>query len=287
MPGAGSIINTAKPLADHSLNDGRTLWLRSVRNSGWRGGSTFRDLTRRGRDATLTNGPAWVGPRGRKGGDGSMSFTAASSQAITTTTGVPNISVIGGGGPAQGWSLAVSMYLSSTSMKGLVLKIGGGSNTNGVGIGVGLNDADTLGNNILMLYESVAWHPLASSVGTGWFRVCVAFNFTGTGGGGTLPIWSINGIQSSGSFTVLDSPTDSVQWGGYATRYWNDLSDDVSLWERMLSPGDLATDWSESCQGCPNTLNWLDYPANAAVFGVPVTVASNLLLRRRRKAAAV
>lgn len=276
MPGYGTYVNASRPMTDHPLNDGRRLWLRIVNNSGWRGGSTVRDMTRRGRDGTLSNGPAWVGSGRRRGGDGSLSFTAASSQTVTSKTGNANM-ISGGSGPPQGWTVAVSMYLSSNSMKGLVLKIGGGENTNGLGIGVGASDADTLGNNILMLYESVAWHTLASSVGTGWFHVAVSMNPSGTNNlGGTVPSWTVNGIPGSGSgFTAATLITpDSIQWGGYATRFWNDMSGDVSIWDRALSSGELGAWYQEEIRGCPNTLNWVDYPPNPAPFGAPAAAAT-------------
>lgn len=56
------LINPARPVNwSAPLNRGLVSWWRVVRNSGWRGGLTWRDLCRRNH-GTLTGGPLWTGP---------------------------------------------------------------------------------------------------------------------------------------------------------------------------------------------------------------------------------
>ena len=64
---------------DAPLNGGLLAWYMALPDQ--QRGIYFRDLCRRV-DGTLTNAPLWGGPRGRDGGAGTLSFTAASGQYV-------------------------------------------------------------------------------------------------------------------------------------------------------------------------------------------------------------
>ena len=136
-----------------------------------RTGTTWRDLSGNSNTGTLTNGPTFsAGNMGSIVFDGTDDYVAIANLFLNTIT---NITL-------QGW-----VYISSTSLKGPFVKVGGG--VNGYAIGVGGNDFDTSGNQIIGIYPGVRWILTGNNYGTGWKFFTLTLSTT------SVPTFYLNG----------------------------------------------------------------------------------------------
>lgn len=96
--------------------------------------------------------------------------------------------------------------ITSTSMKGAFVKVGGG--VNGYSIGVGLNTMDSAGNELLGLFSNVRWLDTNTALGTGWKMVNLVLNAT------SVPSIYLNGaLLGSYSGTNPITPTTGTYIG--------------------------------------------------------------------------
>ena len=155
-------------------------------------GITSYDLASSGTTYALTNGPTFsAANQGSIVFDGVDDYVAITNLFLNTVTNVT----------LQGW-----VYISSTSLKGTFIKVGGGSN--GYAIGVGGTNFDDSGNQIIGLYSSVRWITTGSNYGTGWKFFTLTLSAT------SLPTFYLNGVLI-GSYTGTNpiTPTSGVYIG--------------------------------------------------------------------------
>ena len=67
---------------------------------------------------------------------------------------------------AVDYMITVGVTIPTTSDNGMLVKVGNGSS--GVGLGIGVSDADTAGNSIVSLDETIRWRTSGFSAGTGF-----------------------------------------------------------------------------------------------------------------------
>ena len=154
------------------VTSGLVLALDAADKLSYRGsGTTWRDLSGNNNTGTLTNGPTFnAGNMGSIVFDGTDDYVAIANLFLNTIT---NITL-------QGW-----VYISSTSLKGPFVKVGGG--VNGYAIGVGGNDFDTSGNQIIGIYPGVRWILTGNNYGTGWKFFTLTLSTT------SVPTFYLNG----------------------------------------------------------------------------------------------
>ena len=154
------------------VTNGLQLFLDASRIDSYPGtGTTWYDLSGNGNTGTLTNGPTFSSVNGGSiVFDGTDDYVAITNLFLNTIT---NITL-------QGW-----VYISSTSLKGPFVKVGGG--VNGYAIGVGGNDFDTSGNQIIGLYPGVRWILTGNNYGTGWKFFTLTLSTT------SVPTFYLNG----------------------------------------------------------------------------------------------
>ena len=154
------------------VTSGWVLALDAADKLSYRGsGTTWRDLSGNNNTGTLTNGPTFsAGNMGSIVFDGTDDYVAIANLFLNTIT---NITL-------QGW-----VYISSTSLKGPFVKVGGG--VNGYAIGVGGNDFDTSGNQIIGIYPGVRWILTGNNYGTGWKFFTLTLSTT------SVPTFYLNG----------------------------------------------------------------------------------------------
>ena len=154
------------------VTSGLLLALDAADKLSYRGsGTTWRDLSGNNNTGTLTNGPTFnAGNMGSIVFDGTDDYVAIANLFLNTIT---NITL-------QGW-----VYISSTSLKGPFVKVGGG--VNGYAIGVGGNDFDTSGNQIIGIYPGVRWILTGNNYGTGWKFFTLTLSTT------SVPTFYLNG----------------------------------------------------------------------------------------------
>lgn len=121
--------------------------------------------------------------------------------------------VFGMDGLTSNVSVALWVFLDSTNEKGIFFKIGNevcANGNNGWAIGVGSGDADTLGNEVIGLFECVRWIDVNANIGTGWHFLSMTID-----GGGTPQMW-IDGVSkgtSAGTALRGPAPGDKTSIG--------------------------------------------------------------------------
>jgi len=175
------------------VTNGLVLALDAANNKSYPGsGTTWSDLSGNNNNGTLTNGPTFSNANGGSiVFDGTDDYVAITNLFLNTIT---NITL-------QGW-----VYISSTSLKGPFVKVGGG--VNGYAIGVGGNDFDTSGNQIIGLYAGVRWILTGNNYSTGWKFFTLTLSTT------SVPTFYLNGALI-GSYTGTNplTPTSGVYVG--------------------------------------------------------------------------
>ena len=154
------------------VSSGLVLCLDAANKRSYPGtGTTWTDLSGNSNTGTLTNGPTFnAGNQGSIVFDGTDDYVAITNLFLNTITNVT----------LQGW-----VYISSTSLKGPFVKVGGG--VNGYAIGVGGNDFDTSGNQIIGIYPGVRWILTGNNYGTGWKFFTLTLSTT------SVPTFYLNG----------------------------------------------------------------------------------------------
>jgi hypothetical protein len=177
-------------------------------------GDLLVDFSGYGNHGTLTNfnlSTAWEPSVGGL----SLLHDATDDRTIVTSSLVGNNLV----------TLNVWFHLSTTSLTGAFIKIGGDDAT-GYAIGVGSPYFESAGNNLLLLYENLAWFN-GGAIGTGWHMASLVLN-----GSGFLYLDG-NLVLTVGGLPL--SPSNSINIGGYTTgpnRFFSDRLDDVFVANR-------------------------------------------------------
>lgn len=124
-------------------------------------------------------------------------------------------------------TLEAWVYLDSLSLSGPIIKVGStGQSGYGIGVGGTYWDANTRGNNLILLFEMVRWVNTGVPVGLGWHHVAMVLNSSGH------PSAYLDGkLVYSDTGSVAISPTlNATIIGGYGTaRYLNATIDDVRI----------------------------------------------------------
>jgi hypothetical protein len=193
------------------VTNGLVLFLDANNTNSYPGsGTSWYDLSGNGNTGTLTNGPTFSSASG-----GSISFDGTDDYVAITNLFLNTITNI----TLQGW-----VYISSTSLKGPFVKVGGG--VNGYAIGVGGNDFDTSGNQIIGLYAGVRWILTGNNYGTGWKFFTLTLSTT------SVPTFYLNGALI-GSYTGTNPLTPTS--GAYVGR---NVGDELTV---RAFAGNIAT----------------------------------------------
>lgn len=137
----------------------------------------------------------------------SLCFAGGARGFDETNDQISNSSV-----PSLGTTNAVLtcwVKLDSTSESGAFMKVG--TTLNGYGVGVGATTFDDAGNNLIGLYEAVAWKDTNTNIGTGWHHIFMRID------GGDDCTMNIDGVQAA-FFSGLSgiAPTSgTITVGGY------------------------------------------------------------------------
>ena len=255
----GRRLNASSPVNwSHPLNRGRLAWW-LAHPALPRGGKWF-DLcglsAKKATNGVLTNGPAWSGSKGRPGGAGSLNFDASNDyvdlasaalltsgrpftmawwERVTSTSGVfPSRFRLVVSGAAREFAVIRTDVASYTYVAFGMFAVGG-------------------------LRATVP--SITSSVGT-WNRVVLVGDVSPTNT--TIGNWRAytNGfsatVASGGPFS--DPGTNTVSRIGYDNidDGANVAMDDICIWSRALSAGEVAAEYKQSLRGHPDTLNWVD-----------------------------
>ena len=212
------------------VTNGLVLALDAANNKSYSGsGTTWSDLSGNNNTGTLTNGPTFsAANQGSIVFDGVDDYVAITNLFLNTVTNVT----------LQGW-----VYISSTSLKGTFIKVGGGSN--GYAIGVGGTNFDDSGNQIIGLYSSVRWITTGSNYGTGWKFFTLTLSAT------SLPTFHLNGVLI-GSYTGTNpiTPTSGVYIGqaigdtGPSGRAFAGNIATTQIYNRELSATDILKNYN-------------------------------------------
>lgn len=125
-------------------------------------------------------------------------------------------------------TLETWVRLDSASTRGAFIKVGG---NNGYAIGVGTSSYDNNGNNLIGLYEGIAWINTNVTIGTGWHHVAMVITTSGVAKffiDGTLVFTSSSSSITTPAATTYIGGYDSTGFGGL-TRYCTCVLDEVRL----------------------------------------------------------
>lgn len=192
-------------------------------------GTVAKDISSGGYDGTLENDPSWVagrvGPKALQFDGTNDTILVPSSLGVGTTT----------------FTVALWVNLSSTSKKGPFVKIGG-NNANGFGFGVGNTNFDDLGNNLIVLYELVAWYNTGKKIGTGWHHVALVVD-----GSSDFKTYIDGQLSATVNAGTPLAPSEEMRIGGYQftysgtpyVRYANAQIDDVRILNTALTQPEI------------------------------------------------
>jgi hypothetical protein len=135
------------------------------------------------------------------------------------------------------------VYLSGTSLKGIFLDVGSnpdanGFNIKGFAIGVGTTTTDSVGNNLIGVYNGIRWIPSGKAIGTGWHHIAMAINGT------SKPILYLDGVQvyadASTNPSALTTTTPNMVIGAtYNNRFFNGYIDEVIFESRLWTSQEI------------------------------------------------
>ncbi|PIN69753.1 hypothetical protein COV94_02560, partial [Candidatus Woesearchaeota archaeon CG11_big_fil_rev_8_21_14_0_20_57_5] len=134
-------------------------------------------------------------------------------------------------------SITIWANLETTSQKGAFVKVGSGNN--GYGIGVGGDNFDGTGNDLIALYEGVAWYDSNVNIGTGWHHIAMVLNATDM-----LQLYIDGIIAASWQTGGGTTPTMQIRAGGYTAdgpylRFFQGRLDEFAMWNRTLTPEEI------------------------------------------------
>jgi len=213
-------------------------------------GATSADSTANGYNATPLNSPT----QGAAKIDGGLTFNGSASgmeDDVSSAFGLGTANVT-----MECWA-----YLSSSSVHGAFLKIGGageaalGSTAPGDGyaIGVGSGAYETNGNHVLALYERARWIDAGAFTGTipGWHHFVLMVNASG------YPYVYYDGAQLfTDAVGAPFSPVATNHIGGYTgsageNRHFGGTLDEVRVSSTIRSPDWINTEFNN--QNSPST----------------------------------
>ena len=244
----GQPVNRASP-----LNRGLVSWWLNLPQRGK--GNTFFDIAG-ANHGTLTNGPTWQGSIGRPGGFGSLYQTGASAH-VTAATQLS-------GATAATWSFWMKTPVSST--EGWFC-----GNT-------AYNNSFFIGSSSSNRVQTYVSTELLITSGSDfelnrWHHIAVTFI-----GSGARAIY-VDGVSKAASSpsTIASIPSHTaVEFRGVTSTFLGTLEiDDVCIFNRALTAGEVRARYDESRQGYPTTLNWyrrpvVDVPAAAGGGGTVI-----------------
>lgn len=232
-------VDPACPLEPgHPLNRGLVSEWAVAPNSGWRGGLTFRDLARgmhKPNDGTLTNGPTWVGTRGRPGGYGALSFNGSDNYIAC-----PTIS------HGTTFTAGVWVWYSNAGQSAMFLS------------------KEPVNTNWHVMLEAGSLKQRGASSGASdlivaapaanvWHRIIAVY-------AGTSFTLYVDGVQAgTGTQTAAADGGGAIDFGRYDSGYYYaGLMDDVQLWPGLaLTAADVAADYDQSRRGNPDRWRWV------------------------------
>jgi hypothetical protein len=171
-----------------------------------------------------------------------------------------------------GFSISTWVNLDSASEGGAFVKIGGTSPNQGFAIGVGGTSYDSVGNDLILLYEGVRWIDTNEVIGTGWHHVAMSVDNNG------YPTAFIDGVEVySDSIGVGSAPQQSITYvGGYTgstaeNRHADSTLDELRIWNQTISAEEVyqeyvsnlkkinVSQWSFYVNQSKNSTEGLDY----------------------------
>lgn len=247
------IVDPACPINCHPLNRGLVAWWNAVPNSGWSGGSTFRDAVRgrKTNDGTKNSGVTWASGRRAVKFNGSSGFiTCPNSVNLNVAGANASFSVVvwfrwtGNGGTEF-----VALIDKGTGVNSRPFQLfffGGGFST------FRFQQYDGSTNpyaDASSLYADGVWH---QAVGV---RDCV---------NSQMRIY-VDGkdVTSGGSnvgFSTNFNDTGTVDFGNNRnglTGYYNGETGQSQIFGRALNSSQIKQLFHEQRRGNPNTLNWV------------------------------
>jgi hypothetical protein len=284
---SGLGIDYANPVERaHPLNVGRVAWWLCL--PGFMGGAKFRDLMSNpsyevGNHGTLTNmvqggASGWRGTN-RPGGMGVLAFDGTddyvripSSASIKPTTAIS----------LCGWFL-VSAFVNSQKILALDYRANGTWSPPYVAYSLNTDE----GGNRKASFPIVISGSLREISGSTTLTIGTWYHVAGVYDGVTMKVYvngrldgtlSQTGTIDYGTSLDLTIGRDSAYQAG-ATESMNGSLDDLSIWNRPLSPTEVASLYNLSLRAYPGVLRRI---GTTTFFGVKAA-SGGLLLARRRK----
>ena len=220
----------------------------------WKGGMRWQDITQKRLHGTLSGGTTWRSLR-RPGGYGCLGFDGTDD-----TVTIANLPLMGNDATLCCWVNGTSFSANKT----LFCAQNGGSD-NALTMECGRT-----ASRLSVVHSGSAVHTGSTNVpGTNvWFHA--AFTRTGTSGAWTVTTY-INGALDSSTGSIATNPyplsTPNTRIGtnpGIAGRYLSGAMDDVRIYNRCLSAGEIRQIYLNSRLGQPGLLNRLWLPAREA-----------------------
>jgi outer membrane protein OmpA-like peptidoglycan-associated protein len=188
-------------------------------------------------------GSAWTFGTGVVGGqtavvaDGGTSVHGDGVNPIATLASVPT-AVNGDNVTLEAW-----VHLPGTNVKGSFVKVG--SSSNGWGMGIGGTQWDNVGQKLIVLSETKAWHPTTYTFpGAGNYHVMVV-----RGASGAVTAY-VNGTSVwTGTLTAPVTASGQMGVGGYSEGFGFKLSssvtiDNVAIFASALSSGRVTAHYN-------------------------------------------
>lgn len=253
-------VDLLSPLTEHPLNVGRTLWLLAL--PGWSGGWIFQDIARNygtnsgsfaayGGQILLHGGGVggWVNDF-RPGGGQSVRLDGSVNDYIQLrdTSGNARLSsfMSASDGTAAAWVRVTMTAASAAQAYGLPNILG-----DPVGNYWGLKVGTISGTTAIWAYvwDGAEKRTSGSYTQNAWTRAAWVH------GGGTLYLY-LNGLLA-GSVAAGNVSVTSVvaNVGDSGAPNFAGQVDDVAIWSRALSAGEVAEDYRQGIAGYPDVLN--------------------------------
>jgi hypothetical protein len=238
----------------------------------WGRGTLWRDLSRQSlNDGTLTNGPTWVGARGRPGGYGAISFDGSNDSVNVGSS--TSVNVVG--------ECTCVCWLKSVANNATVRLIWNGTfgSTKNYSFDLGRTTArvsalwagTVVGTSNTNLSNGTWYHvAMVRSGSTGSWTVTFYINGKSDGGGTTAT------NPTGTSFTSIIGNTD-VTDGSYSG-----VLDGMQVYSKALSANEVLALYQESLAGNPSRWRWLGkrsyfFPVAAATGTGPLIGPGRLI----------
>jgi hypothetical protein len=231
------------------------------------GGTRLLGLARRNH-GTLTNGPTWVGARGRPGGYGALSLTGETQHVVCGTTINPSAQPIALAGWCRSTSTGRPEFLVNKNFGSSVVPYSlslGGTPGGGVIDGFAFFDGSHWRKSGITtdVRGDGKWHFVAGT----WDGTTASFYLDGrldasAAPGGTRP------TTGSGQTAIGAYLNDSAYFIGEL--------DELTIFDRCLSAGQVAHVYHESSDGNPERWRWV---GGRTWFLPEETAAAGALLR--------